>query len=82
MKEVLAARRACPRRAHATFGAGDEDAALAYLETLPGLYVVKTDGLAAGKGVRGHRVDRRGTRARCARTSSGDAFGDAGPHRA
>ena len=29
----------------------DPDAAAAFLRTLPGLYVVKTDGLAAGKGV-------------------------------
>jgi phosphoribosylamine--glycine ligase len=36
----------------ARFGAFDEvEPALAFLRTLPGLYVVKTDGLAAGKGV-------------------------------
>jgi phosphoribosylamine--glycine ligase len=40
-----------PTGRHATFEAGDEDRALAFLETLPGLYVIKTDGLAAGKGV-------------------------------
>jgi phosphoribosylamine--glycine ligase len=50
MKEVLAAADV-PTARHATFGADQEDQALAYLETLPGLYVVKTDGLAAGKGV-------------------------------
>jgi phosphoribosylamine--glycine ligase len=50
MKEVLAAADV-PTARHATFGADREEAALAYLETLPGLYVIKTDGLAAGKGV-------------------------------
>ena len=49
MKEVLAAA-GVPTARYATF-ADDEDAALAFLDTLPGLYVVKTDGLAAGKGV-------------------------------
>ena len=51
MKEVLVERRASRPPRYAAFGAGDEAAALAFLETLPGLYVVKTDGLAAGKGV-------------------------------
>src|SRR5206468_5317838 len=50
MKEVLVAA-GVPTARHAAFGAADEAAALAFLETLPGLYVVKTDGLAAGKGV-------------------------------
>jgi phosphoribosylamine--glycine ligase len=50
MKEVLD-RAGVPTARHATFAESDEPAALAYLETLPGLYVVKTDGLAAGKGV-------------------------------
>jgi phosphoribosylamine--glycine ligase len=50
MKQVLS-DAAVPTARHAAFGAGDEAAALAFLETLPGLYVVKTDGLAAGKGV-------------------------------
>jgi phosphoribosylamine--glycine ligase len=50
MKEVLVAA-GVPTAAHASFAASDEPAALAFLETLPGLYVVKTDGLAAGKGV-------------------------------
>ena len=41
------------RRAHrrATAPSTELEPALAYLDTLPGLYVVKTDGLAAGKGV-------------------------------
>src|SRR5690349_7959703 len=50
MKEMLAAADV-PTARYATFTADREEAALAYLETLPGLYVVKTDGLAAGKGV-------------------------------
>ena len=44
---------------------------------LPGLYVVKTDGLAAGQGRRRHRVARR-ARGRRARLPLGRAFGDAG----
>ncbi len=39
------------RPPHRSFGPDDVDAAVAFLRTLPGLYVVKTDGLAAGKGV-------------------------------
>ena len=50
MKDVLAAARV-PTANHATFGADQLEPALAYLETLAGGYVVKTDGLAAGKGV-------------------------------
>ena len=50
MKEVLASA-GVPTAAHAAFGADEEEAAVAFLRTLPGLYVVKTDGLAAGKGV-------------------------------
>ena len=50
MKDVLADAE-IPTARHATFTGAQEHAALAYLETLPGLYVVKTDGLAAGKGV-------------------------------
>ena len=50
MKEVAAAA-GIPTAQHATFGPHDERAALEYLDTMPGFYVVKTDGLAAGKGV-------------------------------
>lgn len=51
--------------------------ALAFLETMSGLYVVKTDGLAAGKGV---LVTELLDEARDAVLSylAGDAFGDAG----
>lgn len=76
MKEVLAAA-GVPTARHRAFTAADEEAALAYLETLPGFYVVKTDGLAAGKGVLvTHSLDE----ARDAVRSylSGVAFGDAG----
>ncbi|MDQ1532256.1 MAG: phosphoribosylamine---glycine ligase, partial [Actinomycetota bacterium] len=51
MKELLALV-GVPTARHAVFGAGDDDAAFAYLERMPcSTYVVKTDGLAAGKGV-------------------------------
>ncbi len=76
MKEVLASA-GVPTAMHATFGAGEEDQALRYLETMEGFYVVKTDGLAAGKGV---VVTESIDEARDAVRSylSGDAFGDAG----
>jgi phosphoribosylamine--glycine ligase len=76
MKDVLVAA-GVPTARYATFGAGREADAFAFLETLPGLYVVKTDGLAAGKGV---VVTESITDARDAVRSylSGAAFGDAG----
>jgi phosphoribosylamine--glycine ligase len=76
MKELLAAAHV-PTARYAAFGATEEAAALDFLETLPGLYVVKTDGLAAGKGV---VVTESLPAARDAVRSylSGDAFGDAG----
>jgi phosphoribosylamine--glycine ligase len=76
MKDVLVASEV-PTARYGAFTAGDEERALAFLETLPGLYVVKTDGLAAGKGVivTASIVDARdAVRAYLA----GDAFGDAG----
>ena len=48
MKEVVAAARV-PTADHGTFSAVEP--ALAFLRSLPGPWVVKTDGLAAGKGV-------------------------------
>ncbi len=48
MKEVLA-EAGVPTARHRPFT--EVEPALAFLRTLPGLYVVKTDGLAAGKGV-------------------------------
>lgn len=76
MKEVFDAA-GVPTARHATFRADDEAAALAYLDTMPGFYVVKTDGLAAGKGV---VVTESIAEARDAvrRYLSGAAFGAAG----
>ncbi len=76
MKELVA-EAGVPTARHATFTAPDEDAALEFLTTLGGLYVVKTDGLAAGKGV---VVTESLDEARDAVRAylSGSAFGDAG----
>lgn len=76
MKEVAAAAEV-PTARHAAFGAGDEAGALAYLDTLDDLFVVKTDGLAAGKGVIvTESRDEAGDAVRS--YLSGEAFGDAG----
>ena len=76
MKHVLA-DAGVPTARHAAFGAGDEERALAFLEEFAPPYVVKTDGLAAGKGV---VVTESLADARDAVRAylSGDAFGDAG----
>jgi phosphoribosylamine--glycine ligase len=76
MKEVLGEAGVATAR-HASFDSAQEAQALAYLETMPGFYVVKTDGLAAGKGV---VVTESIADARDAVRSylSGEAFGDAG----
>jgi phosphoribosylamine--glycine ligase len=76
MKEVLAGA-GVPTAEHATFRADQEEEALSFLGTLDGLYVVKTDGLAAGKGV---LVTESVVEARDAvrRYLRGEAFGDAG----
>jgi len=50
MKALLASA-GVPTAAHAAFGPGEEDAARAWLGRRRGPWVVKTDGLAAGKGV-------------------------------
>ncbi len=74
MKDVLV-DAGVPTAVHGTFT--DEVEALAFLDTMGDLFVVKTDGLAAGKGVvvttdRAEAVDA--IRAYL----SGEAFGDAG----
>jgi phosphoribosylamine---glycine ligase len=76
MKDVLASA-GVPTAEYGTFDAGDQDAAFAFLGSRPGPYVVKTDGLAAGKGV---IVTDSIADAREAVRSylSGDAFGEAG----
>ena len=76
MKEVLTGA-GVPTAEHATFTADQRDEALAFVATLDGLYVIKTDGLAAGKGV---LVTQSHAEAEDAvgRYLSGEAFGDAG----
>jgi phosphoribosylamine---glycine ligase len=76
MKAVLA-DAGVPTARYRGFDESQEAEALAYLETMSGFYVVKTDGLAAGKGV---LVTESLTDARDAVREylSGAAFGDAG----
>lgn len=76
MKQVLNDAGVASAR-HRAFDASQEAQALDFLETLPGLYVVKTDGLAQGKGV---VVTESIADAREAVRDylSGAAFGDAG----
>jgi phosphoribosylamine---glycine ligase len=76
MKSVLA-EAGVPTARHASFTADQEDEALEFLERLPGFYVVKTDGLAAGKGVIvTESIDEARDTVRA--DLSGHAFGDAG----
>ena len=78
MKEVLGAA-GVPTARFSTFDAMQAQAAEAYLETLPGPWVIKTDGLAAGKGVLvAHTLDE--ARDDVAAKLSGSSFGDAGRH--
>jgi phosphoribosylamine---glycine ligase len=76
MKDVLVAA-GVPTARYGAFSSGEEAPALAYVDTLPPPYVVKTDGLAAGKGV---VVTESRTEAKDAVRAylSGAAFGDAG----
>ncbi len=76
MKQVLA-EAGVPTARYGAFDESEEATALAFLESLPGLYVVKTDGLASGKGV---VVTESLPDARDAVRAylSGAAFGDAG----
>ena len=77
MKDVLVAAGRPDRPLRARSARARKPGAFAFLETLPGLYVVKTDGLAAGKGV---VVTESIAEARDAVRAylSGAAFGDAG----
>jgi phosphoribosylamine--glycine ligase len=74
MKEVLVAA-GVPTARHGTFT--EAEPAFDFLDTLDGLYVVKTDGLAAGKGVI-VTTSLEEARAAVLDYLSGDAFGDAG----
>jgi phosphoribosylamine---glycine ligase len=74
MKDLLAAA-AVPTARYGSFA--DVAAALDFLRTLPGPWVVKTDGLAAGKGVLvTGRLDEAEDDVRA--KLSGESFGDAG----
>jgi len=74
MKDVVHAA-GVPTARYGTFR--DVEPALAFLRTLPGLYVVKTDGLAAGKGVLvTESLDEAADDVRD--KLSGSSFGDAG----
>jgi phosphoribosylamine--glycine ligase len=76
MKEVLRAA-GVPTARFAAFDALEAADALAYLDTMPGPWVIKTDGLAAGKGVLvAHTIED--ARADVTAKLSGSAFGDAG----
>jgi phosphoribosylamine--glycine ligase len=74
MKQVLV-DAGVPTARHGTFT--EADPAYAFLDTLDGLYVVKTDGLAAGKGVL-VTTDLAEARDAVDEYLSGAAFGDAG----
>lgn len=74
MKELLMAA-GVPTAGHGSFT--EPDAALRYLDTMNDLFVIKTDGLAAGKGVL--VTEDRAEAADAVRAYlSGEAFGDAG----
>jgi len=74
MKEVLV-HAGVPTARHGTFD--DVASAVEFLKTLPGPYVVKTDGLAAGKGVLvTDSLEEAATDVRA--KLSGSAFGEAG----
>jgi phosphoribosylamine--glycine ligase len=74
MKDVLG-RAGVPTAAHGAFT--EVDPAVAFLDTLGDLFVVKTDGLAAGKGVL-VTEDRAEAEADIRSKLAGDSFGDAG----
>ncbi len=74
MKQVLV-DAGVPTARHGSFD--DVAAAVAFLDELPGPWVVKTDGLAAGKGVL-VTADLEAARVDVRDKLSGSAFGDAG----
>lgn len=74
MKEVLAAA-GVPTARFASFD--EAESAHEYLDSLPGPFVIKTDGLAAGKGVL-VTEDRQAAHGAIDDYLSGTAFGDAG----
>jgi phosphoribosylamine--glycine ligase len=74
MKQVLLDAEV-PTARHRVFD--DADAAVAFLDELPGPWVVKTDGLAAGKGVL-VAASKAEAEADIRSKLAGDAFGDAG----
>ncbi|HVW33560.1 MAG TPA: phosphoribosylamine--glycine ligase, partial [Acidimicrobiia bacterium] len=76
MKEVLSTA-GVPTARYGAFGADAEPAAFRFLDTLSDLFVVKTDGLAAGKGVL-VTTSRAEAADAVRRYLSGAAFGDAG----
>jgi phosphoribosylamine--glycine ligase len=78
MKEILSVA-GVPTARFATFDSLQTKEALAYLETVSGPWVIKTDGLAAGKGVLVARTIEE-ARADVQAKLSGTSFGDAGRH--
>ena len=74
MKQIMA-EAGVPTARHGAFR--DVEPALQFLRTLPGLYVIKTDGLAAGKGVL-VTTDVAEAEADVRHKLSGAAFGAAG----
>ena len=76
MKNVLSIA-GVPTARHGVFTTGGQEAALRFLDTLADLFVVKTDGLAAGKGVV-VTTDRAEAREAVRAYLSGQAFGAAG----
>jgi phosphoribosylamine---glycine ligase len=76
MKEILTAA-SVPTATYGVFGADEQSLAVDFLRRLPGPWVIKTDGLAAGKGVLvTHDLDRAEEDLRA--KLSGESFGTAG----